>query len=92
MPKKREIVFEPEIKEYLQLKSPSTAHAYSNGFVRFLEYYQSKYGEGKNIGDFLDRIFEERKKPRREQIGSFIQPTIKFKQNAYDSIMIGIIL
>jgi len=67
MPKKREIVFEPEIKEYLQLKSPSTAHAYSNGFVRFLEYYQSKYGEGKNIGDFLDRIFEERKKPRREQ-------------------------
>jgi len=29
MPKKREVEFEPEIQEYLKLKSPSTAHAYS---------------------------------------------------------------
>jgi hypothetical protein len=63
MPKKREIEFEPEIQEYLNLKSPSTAHAYSNGFVRFLEFYQSKYGKGANFGHFLDRIFAELKKP-----------------------------
>lgn len=67
MPKKREIEFEPEIKEYLQLKSLSTAHAYSNGLAKFLKFYQKKYGKGANFGDFLDRIFAELKKPRREQ-------------------------
>lgn len=67
MPKKREIEFEPEIQEYLNLKSPSTAHSYANGFVRFLAFYQSKHGKDANFGHFLDRIFEERKKPRREQ-------------------------
>ena len=67
MPKKREIVFEPEIQEYLKLKSPSTAHAYSNGLAKFLKFYQKKYGNDANFGHFLDRIFAELKKPRREQ-------------------------
>lgn len=67
MPKKREIEFEPEVQEFLNMKSKSTAKSYSGGFVKFLKYYQSKYGKDKNIGDFLDRIFEEFKKPRREQ-------------------------
>jgi hypothetical protein len=67
LPKKWEVEFEPEVQEYLDLKSQSTAHAYSNSFARFLEFYQSKYGKDANFGHFLDRIFEERKKPRREQ-------------------------
>jgi integrase len=67
MPKKREIVFEPEIQEYLKLKSPSTAHAYSNGLAKFLKFYQKKYGNDANFGHFLDRVFAELKKPRREQ-------------------------
>jgi integrase len=67
LPNQREVEFESEIQEFLDLKSPSTAHAYSNSFAKFLEFYQSKYGEDANFGDFLDRIFEEKKKPRREQ-------------------------
>jgi integrase len=67
LPKKWEVEFETEVQEYLDLKSQSTAHAYSNSFARFLEFYQSKYGKDANFGHFLDRIFEERKKPRREQ-------------------------
>jgi integrase len=66
MPKKWEVEFESEVEEYLSLKSPSTKHAYSNAFARFLEFYQGKYGKDANFGDFIDRIFEERKKPRRE--------------------------
>jgi site-specific recombinase XerD len=60
-------VFEPEVQEYLKLKSPSTAKTYGSGFMKFLEYYRAKHGKDKGFNHFLDRIFEEFKKPQREQ-------------------------
>ncbi len=58
---------EPEIEEYLQLKKHSTANVYRSNLRIFVEYYQSVYGKDKTISDFLDSIFDEFKKPRREQ-------------------------
>jgi site-specific recombinase XerD len=59
--------FEDEIEEYLSLKSLHTREAYATGFRLFLEFYQAKYGKERNFGNFLDSIFEEFKKPIREQ-------------------------
>jgi integrase len=59
--------FEPEVAEYLALKSKRTAQIYSSGISKFLTFYQSKYGKDKGFAHFLDRIFEEFKKPMREQ-------------------------
>jgi len=59
--------FGEEVDEYLSLKGKTTRGIYSSAFGLFLEYYRNKHGEEKGLGDFLDRIFEEMKKPRREQ-------------------------
>ena len=59
--------FEPEVEEYLNLKSKVTNQIYSSGLKKFLKFYQTKHGEDKGFGHFLDRIFEEFKKPPREQ-------------------------
>jgi len=61
------IQFEPEVEEYLTLKSKRTAQIYGSGLTKFLTYYQNKHGEGKGFAHFLDRIFEEFKKPQRKQ-------------------------
>ena len=61
------IEFEPEVNEYLALKSKSTRKSYSSDYRIFLQYYKTKYGEDKNFTHFLDRIFENLKKPIREQ-------------------------
>jgi len=67
-PKPKEIEeLEPEIEEYLNLKSPKTARTYGGGFVKFLRYYRSKYGTNVTFNHFLNRIFEEFKKPPLEQ-------------------------
>ncbi len=63
----KKLTFEPEVEEYLALKSKKTAQIYKSGLAKFLTYYQSKHGEGKLFAHFLDRIFEEFKKPPREQ-------------------------
>ena len=60
-------IFEPEILEYLALKSKTSRHVYSSAFGHFRDFYRNKYGENKGFSDFLDRIFDELKKPRREQ-------------------------
>ena len=62
-----ESIFETEIQEYLELKSRGTKNVYIPAFRAFLDFYQKKYGEGKGFSHFLDRIFDELKKPRREQ-------------------------
>jgi integrase len=59
--------FEPEVEEYLALKSKRTAQIYSSGLAKFLTFYQSKYGKDADFSHFLDRVFEEFKKPPREQ-------------------------
>ncbi|MCW4052952.1 MAG: hypothetical protein NWE78_07080 [Candidatus Bathyarchaeota archaeon] len=59
--------FGDKIEEYLGLKSKATRHVYSSAFGHFLGFYQNKHGEGKSFSDYLDRIFDELKKPRREQ-------------------------
>jgi integrase len=59
--------FEKEVEEYLGLKSTSTAEAYSAAFKSFVEFYGEKYGADKGLIHFLDRIYEEFKKPIREQ-------------------------
>ena len=56
-----------EIEEFLTFKKDSTAEVYRSTFRRFTKYYQSVYGKNKTISDFLDTIFDELKKPRREQ-------------------------
>lgn len=60
-------MFEPEIEEYLALKSKPTREIYASVYRAFLSFYENKYGKGKGFGHFLDRIFEELKKPMREQ-------------------------
>jgi len=56
-----------EIEEYLLLKGDATSNIYRTAFRAFKQYYQDRYGKNKGFSDFLDRIFEELKKPRREQ-------------------------
>ena len=59
--------FGEEAEEYLKLKRKTTRGVYSSAFSLFLEFYQNKYGEGKGFSDYLDRIFDELKKERRQQ-------------------------
>ena len=59
--------FSEEVEEYLRLKGKTTRGVYGSAFELFLRFYQSKYGEGKGFSDYLDRIFAELQKPRREQ-------------------------
>ena len=59
--------FGEEVEEYLRLKGKTTRGVYGSAFELFLRFYQSKYGEGKGFSDYLDRIFAELQKPRREQ-------------------------
>lgn len=67
-PKPKEIEdFEPEIIEYLNLKSEKTAKTYRGSFVKFLRYYRSKHGANVTFNHFLIRIFEESKKSPLEQ-------------------------
>lgn len=75
----KQLKFEPEVEEYLALKSRRTAQIYRSGLAKFLTYYQSNHGADNNFSNFLDRIFEEFKKPPREQsriaeieIGQFV--------------------
>ena len=60
-------IFEPEIEEFLKLKSESTQTVYKASFNEFLTFYRQQYGEKVGIGRFLDRIFENMKKPPRER-------------------------
>ena len=60
-------IFEPEIEEFLKLNSESTQTVYKASFNEFLTFYRQQYGEKVGIGHFLDRIFENMKKPPREQ-------------------------
>lgn len=55
------------MQEYLSLKSKSTKSVYSTSFRLFLDYYETKYGKGKGFTHFLDRVFDELKKDRRDQ-------------------------
>jgi hypothetical protein len=41
--------FTEEVEEYLNLKSNATRGVYSSAFELFREFYQSKYGEGKDM-------------------------------------------
>ena len=59
--------FGEEVEEYLTLKGKATRFVYSSAFGHFLNFYGNKYGERKGFSDYLDRIFEEIKKPRRQQ-------------------------
>lgn len=59
--------FGDEVEEYLSLKGKATRFVYSSAFGHFLNFYGNKYGEGKGFSDYLDRIFEELKKERRQQ-------------------------
>lgn len=59
--------FEPEVEEYLNLKKKDTAGTYASGFRKFLEFYHEKYGDKAGFSHLLDRIFDEFKKPPREQ-------------------------
>ena len=59
--------FSEEVEEYLSLKSNATRTVYASAFELFREFYQNKYSKGNGLSDYLDRIFEELKKPRREQ-------------------------
>lgn len=59
--------FEPELEEYLSLKSESTQEIYASTYRKFLAFYQNKYGEGKGFAHFLDQIYKEFQKPPREQ-------------------------
>jgi len=56
-----------EIEEYLLLKRDTTQSIYRSAFRNFLEYYETQHGEGKGFTHFLDRVFDELQKPRREQ-------------------------
>jgi hypothetical protein len=56
-----------EVEEYQRLKSNATRRVYDSAFGHFLSFYQNKHGEGKGFSDYLDSIFEELKKPRRQQ-------------------------
>jgi site-specific recombinase XerD len=68
MPKLRKVTFEGEIEEFLaKKKSHSTVDAYAASFVKFLEFYQGKYGKDANFGHFLDRVYDDINKPIREQ-------------------------
>jgi len=58
---------EQEVEDYLALKSKQTAEIYASAYRAFLSFYQKKYGKNKGFSHFLDRIFEEFKKPIREQ-------------------------
>ena len=59
--------FGEEAEKYLRLKGETTRRIYGSAFSLFLRFYQSKYGKGKGFSDYLDRIFEELKKERRQQ-------------------------
>ena len=59
--------FGQEVDEYLSLKGKATRITYSSAFSLFLQYYHTKHGEDKGFGDYLDRVYAELKKPRREQ-------------------------
>jgi len=59
--------FGEEVEEYLSVKNKPTRLVYSSAFELFKEFYESKHGVGKSFSSYLDRIFEELKKPRREQ-------------------------
>ena len=59
--------FGEEAEEYLKLKGKTTRGIYGSAFELFQEFYGNKYGEGKGFSHFLDRIFAELQKPRREQ-------------------------
>jgi len=61
------IELEPEVEEYLNLKSESTRPAYRSAFRKFMTYYQAKYDKDEPFNSFLDIIFAELKKPPREQ-------------------------
>jgi integrase len=63
----KKAMFEPEIEEYLALKSKPTREIYASAYRAFLSFYQNKYGKGKGFIHFLDHIFDEFKKPIREQ-------------------------
>ena len=58
---------EPEIVEYLTLKSKSTKSVYSSAYRSFMTFYQQKYATKNAFSHFLDRIFTELKKDQREQ-------------------------
>jgi hypothetical protein len=59
--------FGDEAEEFLLLKGKTTQHIYASAFRAFLEHYQTQHGEGKGFSHFLDRIFDELQKPRRQQ-------------------------
>ncbi|MFC1487255.1 tyrosine-type recombinase/integrase [Thermoproteota archaeon] len=59
--------FEPEVQEYLKLKSNATRRIYGITLRNFGDYYTKKYGVSNVFSHFLDRIFDEKKKPPREQ-------------------------
>lgn len=59
--------FSEEVDEYLRLKGKTTRAVYSSAFELFQQYYQTKYGKGKGFSEYLDNVFAELKKPRREQ-------------------------
>jgi len=59
--------FGEEAEEYLSLKGKTTRRIYGSAFNHFLNFYGNKYGKGKGFSDYLDRIFEELKKERRQQ-------------------------
>jgi len=59
--------FEPEVETYLKLKSDSTRRIYGIALRDFRGYYNEKYDISNVFSHFLDRIFDEMKKPPRQQ-------------------------
>jgi integrase len=53
-----------DVEKFLKVKKPHTRRPYVSALVKFRRFYQEKYGEDKTISDFLDRVSEDRQKPR----------------------------
>ncbi len=53
-----------EFQEYLRRKrTDKTVSTYGAAFRRFMEHYQKKYDADRNIRLFLERVFENMRKP-----------------------------
>jgi len=68
MPRKTERIDDERIEEFLSLKGTgATQRAYRRGLRLFIDYYRGKYGEDEDFNSFLERIFDNLKKPLNEQ-------------------------
>ena len=63
-----------EFQEYLRRKrSGKTVSTYGAAFRRFMEHYREKYGADQNIRLFLERVFDNMRKPIEEKQPGLIE-------------------